>query len=352
MSHLKERREKNCLNCNAQLQGRYCHICGQENIESKETVWHLVSHFFQDITHFDGKFFSTLKLLVFRPGFLAMEYMTGRRASYLNPVRMYVFSSAFFFLIFFSFLSMDGEKSTIHDINGKTLPEIAKMDSATFADFTRDINREDNRPDKPMTKAEFKRYTDTVLKRAEPVITENKFKTRAGYDSALASGIVKDNWFVRAIRRKAIDIGVKYNNDSRRITVAFISTLIHSLPQILFISLPMLALLLNLLYARRKGYYYVNHAIFSIQLYIFVFIALLFGLSFAKLNEQLHWGFISFLRVLLYLSLFFYEYKAMRNFYQQGRAMTIFKYVLLNIMFLIVMVVIFSFFVLFSFYKI
>ena len=80
MSRLKERKEKNCLNCNAEVQGRFCHVCGQENIETKETVWHLISHFFQDITHFDGKFFSSLKYLVTKPGFLSTEYMIGRRA--------------------------------------------------------------------------------------------------------------------------------------------------------------------------------------------------------------------------------------------------------------------------------
>ena len=77
-------------------------MCGQENLEPKETVWHLVNHFFQDITHFDGKFFSTVKYLITKPGFLSKEYMLGRRASYLNPIRMYVFTSAIFFVMLFS----------------------------------------------------------------------------------------------------------------------------------------------------------------------------------------------------------------------------------------------------------
>ncbi|MBP0577674.1 DUF3667 domain-containing protein, partial [Campylobacter jejuni] len=76
---------------------------GQENIEPKESFWHLTTHFIYDITHFDGKFFSTLKYLLFRPGFLSKEYLKGRRAGYLHPVKMYVFTSALFFLIFFSF---------------------------------------------------------------------------------------------------------------------------------------------------------------------------------------------------------------------------------------------------------
>ena len=101
LSHYKERKEKTCLNCNAHLYGRYCHNCGQENIEPKETFWGLITHFLYDITHFDGKFFNTLKHLIIKPGFLSREYINGRRATYLHPIRMYVFTSAFFFIIFF-----------------------------------------------------------------------------------------------------------------------------------------------------------------------------------------------------------------------------------------------------------
>jgi hypothetical protein len=107
VSHLPERKEKDCLNCGAVVHGRFCHVCGQENIPPKESFWHLVTHFMYDITHFDGKFFSTLKYLLFKPGFLSHEYLRGRRASYLHPIRMYVFTSAFFFLVFFSMNKQD-----------------------------------------------------------------------------------------------------------------------------------------------------------------------------------------------------------------------------------------------------
>ena len=107
MSHGKERKEKDCLNCGTAVYGRYCHVCGQENAEPKETFFGMVAHFFYDITHFDGKFFTTLKDLLFYPGFLSAEYMKGRRMSYLNPIRMYVFTSAIFFLIFFSISELE-----------------------------------------------------------------------------------------------------------------------------------------------------------------------------------------------------------------------------------------------------
>lgn len=86
MSHGRERTEKNCLNCGTIVQGRYCQHCGQENIEPKESFWQLLNHFFNDITHFDGKFFPSLKYVFTRPGFLPKEYLMGQRVSYLNPV--------------------------------------------------------------------------------------------------------------------------------------------------------------------------------------------------------------------------------------------------------------------------
>ena len=102
VSHSKERAEKICLNCRTELNGRYCHVCGQENVEPKHTLWGLITHFFNDITHFDGKFFSTVKYLMWKPGFLPAEYVRGRRANYLDPVRMYIFTSAVFFLILYA----------------------------------------------------------------------------------------------------------------------------------------------------------------------------------------------------------------------------------------------------------
>lgn len=147
VSHLKERKEKICLNCHTALTGRYCHVCGQENLEPKETVWHLVQHFFNDITHFDGKFFSSVKYLMRKPGFLSKEYMSGRRASYLNPIRMYVFTSAIFFLIFFSLTPkniMKINESPDKD-KAKTVAELVKMKLKAEKDMKTDDDEDDRK---------------------------------------------------------------------------------------------------------------------------------------------------------------------------------------------------------------
>ncbi len=341
MSHLKERNEKNCLNCNTEVQGKYCHVCGQENIEPKESAWHLVTHFFNDITHFDGKFFNTLKYLVRRPGFVSTEYMLGKRASYLNPVRMYVFTSAIFFLIFFSLNHFDA-KNVKTDVNGKDVETVKKMDSATFSAFTKKIHG------KPMTRDEFAHYVDTVRKLGTFKIAPGNYKSKEEYDSLLKAGVKKHNWLERRLVYKQIELNEKYQRDGNKILASFINALEHSFPQMLFISLPLFAFMLKMLYYRRKNFYYTNHAIFSIHLYVFVFIALLLAIGLSQLKEYTGWHWIDYLLIITGAYIFYYLYKAMRNFYQQRRAKTILKFLLLLIMLWILIAILFVIFSLFS----
>ena len=101
------RTEKYCLNCGSYVEDRYCTHCGQENIEVKESVRHLISHFFFDLTHYDSKLFVTLKDLILKPGFLTREYLVGRRTRYLHPIRMYIFVSFLYFLVSLSFNNVE-----------------------------------------------------------------------------------------------------------------------------------------------------------------------------------------------------------------------------------------------------
>ena len=77
---------------------------------------------------------------------------------------------------------------------------------------------------------------------------------------------------------------------------------------------------------------------------------LIFGLN--EVNKTLGSGFIDFIQGFLTFGLFFYEYKAMRNFYQQRRAKTICKFILLNLMMIVVMILLFAVFAFMLFFKI
>jgi uncharacterized protein DUF3667 len=357
VSHAPERSEKSCLNCGTTVIGRYCHVCGQENVEPKESFWHLVTHFFNDITHFDGKFFTTLKDLLIKPGFLSKEYMAGKRASYLNPVRMYVFTSAIFFLLFFTFFQSNESFKIGGSINGKSFVDIDKMDSATFANFTIRINKEIERPAKPMTREEFKKYADTVFKvfldtSSALRFTGTNYESVKQFDSLQHTNGREHNWIKRQLIYKELELNEKYHKNRLEVINAIKEAWMHSLPQILWISLPLLALILKLMYIRRKQFYYVTHIIFSIHLYVFLFIAQLILFSISKLNKTLGLEFLSYAPLMIILGMLVYEFMALKNFYGQSWIKTFFKFLLINISYIIMLVLLFAFFGVFSFFKI
>lgn len=345
MSHLKERTEKNCLNCNAEVKGRYCQVCGQENVEPYETAWQLIVHFVQDIFHYDGKFISSVRYLLTRPGMLTQEYMAGRRASYLHPIRMYIFVSAVFFIIFFSM--KDGEGVKINSsINGKTVDEIGKMDSATFAKFTSGLNK-----GVPMTREGFAHYVDSTSRIKGIHFSTSRYSSRAEYDSVLRSGKTKHNWIEKQLIYKEIDIQEKYHGDQVAVLGSFKNIMLHSFPQILFLSLPFFALLLKLLYIRRRQFFYVSHGVFGLHFYVFVFLMLFVIMLINALTSWLNLQWLDYLIGVTILYMVYYQYKALRVFYGQGRGKTLLKFLFLNIGHLFIMTILLSLFVFFSLLK-
>jgi len=79
-----------CASCGEPSDGRYCPKCGEERLDPhKLTLWYFVSHtLVSEVADLDGKILRTLRLLLFRPGFLALEYSAGRRKPYVQPLRV------------------------------------------------------------------------------------------------------------------------------------------------------------------------------------------------------------------------------------------------------------------------
>lgn len=79
-----------CASCGNAVAGGYCSRCGEEVLDpGKLTLRHFLSHtVVHEVLNLDGKIWRTLRLLLFRPGFLALEYAAGRRRAYVNPVRV------------------------------------------------------------------------------------------------------------------------------------------------------------------------------------------------------------------------------------------------------------------------
>lgn len=95
---------KTCANCGSpqpSSDALFCLHCGQKyhlHLHSfKDTVFHFIADYF----HFDNKLWKTLRQLFFNCGQLASNYISGKVASNYNPLSLYIFISAVFFMLYF-----------------------------------------------------------------------------------------------------------------------------------------------------------------------------------------------------------------------------------------------------------
>lgn len=316
----------------------------------------LATHFAYDVLHFDGKFFSTLKYLLLKPGFLSHEYLRGRRASYLHPIRMYVFTSAIFFIIFFSFIVKTDElaKSVSSDHSPLSEEHIDILkDSLSIAYVQTNDSVEKQKIEKMISAINYfskdtaKHKIDSINKRSLKDTVDiglnqkSHFKifgdkdlpqTEKEYDSiqnALPEN-ERDGWFARIANKWAIGVNDKYKKNPDDFKKDFIEKFFHSVPQVMFVTLPLIALFMQLLYIRkRKQVFYVNHVIFLTHVYIALFIGWLVTFAIGGLQDLSGWRVFGWLNFFVGTYMFIYTPWAMKNFYEQGIIKSAIKYFIL-----------------------
>ena len=79
-----------CANCSAVLQGPYCHQCGQLAEDFHRSLKHLFVEGLESLFHFDGRLWRTLPPLILNPAGLTRDYLEGRRAGQIPPLRMFL----------------------------------------------------------------------------------------------------------------------------------------------------------------------------------------------------------------------------------------------------------------------
>lgn len=80
-----------CLNCEAPLQGAFCHACGQAAHVHK-TLWSIVHDVLHGVFHFEGKIYRTIPMLFYKPGSLTRRYIAGERVRFVSPLALFLFS--------------------------------------------------------------------------------------------------------------------------------------------------------------------------------------------------------------------------------------------------------------------
>jgi hypothetical protein len=108
-----------CPECEAALVGDYCHLCGGKRPEARDlTVRHFFSEAAQELTSVEhSKLFHTIWALLFRPGFLTVEWIAGRRRRYLKPLNLYlgVFALSLFAFSVYKPVSLYNVEKFVHE---------------------------------------------------------------------------------------------------------------------------------------------------------------------------------------------------------------------------------------------
>ncbi|MDN3646575.1 DUF3667 domain-containing protein [Pontixanthobacter aestiaquae] len=91
-----------CLNCGTALIGDHCHHCGQK-AKLHRTLRGFGHDLLHGILHFEGKFWRTMPLLFWRPGRVIREYVEGKRAKYVSPIALFLFTVFVSYALFSAF---------------------------------------------------------------------------------------------------------------------------------------------------------------------------------------------------------------------------------------------------------
>jgi hypothetical protein len=352
-----------CLNCGDTTTGRFCPTCGQRKAEVLVSVRALLADVLEDQLVLNRALPRTIGALLFRPGFLTSEYVRGRIVRYIAPFRLYLVSSVVFFLLL-SFVGLQGlqvgmtassddvaaidsaaaaavdsitaartARQALADIDTTGMPPAAR---AALRESLRDVEQRLDSAIRAATNAAGAAPTDTA--RLAPATPDSTSATdpegdtdvvsyeellQLDSDTALPPGALQP-WarridfddsqavFQRALLRKLAQVGHLPHRDAIR---EVLRDLLEYAPHMVFLLLPLFALILKLLYIRRSRYY-AEHFVFALHVHAFVFT--MFTVMFV-----LPWDWINGL-FLLWIVL--YVWLALRHVYRQGWVRTTAKW--------------------------
>ena len=235
----------NCLNCGAPLSGPFCAQCGQRDVPPYPSVRELAVDAFWELSGWDGRFATTVKALLRRPGLLTREFLEGRRARYISPLRLYLMASLVYFLV------------------AAAAPKVAEPTSKNFAGVEGTGFKIGTSTPAAKTSA-AQRVGDAAGKsmqaaaNSDPNIDPDSLTADQRKD-ALADIAKAPPIFQPLLRRAVLD------------PKGFKKGIFDAIPRMLFALLPIFAAIVAMFYRRRN---YPEHLYFAIHLHAFVFLAL------------------------------------------------------------------------------
>ena len=380
-------RSNECLNCGhpLELSDRYCSYCGQLNSTKRLSLGDYINEFIISIVNYDSRFRYTVKDLLFKPGVITRNFTSGKRMRYANPFRFFLSVSIIYFLIsgFIDFMQINEveseNNSSFQDLfnfqKDKDKPEIALDSIAYYKDLALKTKNQDSLERLPFVYAHEQSLDTTNF------FERSFFKFKMFQAFSLQTQIKNPYQALDSLEYSKSRFNIwlyERENGFERIQenpVEFGQYLAEKIPVFLFFLAPIFACFFLLLYFKRysfkhikeelkntnhkvfswlykipylgpfclnliacfrkffvvkRKYNYMEHVIFIFHIFTFLFLVLLILLipEFLIGSEVLSGIFILVIAP-------FYFYKALRNFYQESRLRTIFKFFILNNVFLL-----------------
>jgi uncharacterized protein DUF3667 len=315
------RRIIDCENCGAPLHGHWCAQCGQAAVEYQRSFRHVIVDVLDSFLNWDSKFFASLGWLIARPWHLTNEFVRGRRVRYLHPVRLYLLASILFFFVinwWAKAIHMDpqamseNEKAEVADVlKDKNLPEGVRERVESALQGASPI------PGLPVEPE----GTPSAKPRVKPQFLV--------FDSDKSKETPFERWLEERAKEKMGEHGTKME--------LFVKTLVSNLPYMVLCCIPFFALVLKLLYIRRK-IFYIDHLVYALHIHSFAYIALvLIGLLTMLANRFTPGILAGWIIALLWVAFAVQIFLSIRRVYRQGWIKSFFKFWLGGAVYLVIL---------------
>src|SRR6266566_8058520 len=329
-----------CENCGASLSGRFCWQCGQAAIDYRRSFRHVIVDVLDSFLNWDSKFFATLGLLLVRPWKLTNEFLAGHRVRYVHPLRLYLLASIVFFF------AVNYWAKSIHLQPGNLPPatraEIkSELDKANLtpeqrAKVERALNVANMSPEAAAIMAAKRKDTtqeETATPRATPTAKETATPVVDFSPAFFQSGNPStpfEKWIETRAKEKIGEHGTNLQ--------LFAKTLISNLPYMMLCCIPLFALVLKILYIRRKVFY-IDHLIYALHIHSFAYLAtILIILATIGLNRVASGASAGWIIALFWIAFAAQIFLSIRRVYRQGWFISVFKFFFGGFVYLIVLV--------------
>ncbi|MDZ4680463.1 MAG: DUF3667 domain-containing protein [Saprospiraceae bacterium] len=345
MSAPAENPRHSCLNCYRPLPAfaRHCPHCGQKDSDGRITLWVWVKELMDTVFNIDSRFFRTIGGL-FNPGKLTEAYFEGKHERYVRPLRLFFITAVIHFAVISTVLTSLFEGTAgIVESNRKQAHEYY---------FEERLNKEKDTIllQHPGNEA-VSRAMDSLLLGFQPEadsiglgyfvlnkagkfdVLDVSFALKDMFSGKKAEELIEEAGITDGWAKLQLAQLIKFNKSGE----SFPAFIMGKMIWMVLLMMPALALILKLLYIRRKRYF-VEHLVFSYHYHAFAFLAMSVALliyNWGEAQSNLEDRETTLTEILIFPVILIYLFWAMRRVYKQSIFRTFLKFMFLNFAYLI-----------------